>query len=69
MLDKLAEVESRYLELESLMGDPEIATDYERVAELAKERASLQNIVDAYRQYQRGAAELDDARELLQASR
>ena len=68
MLDKLAEVESRYLELESLMGDPAIATDYERVAELAKERASLQNIVDAYRQYRRGAAELDDARELLQAA-
>ena len=68
MLEKLAEVESRYLELESLMGDPEIATDYERVAELAKERSSLQDIVDAYRQYQRGAAELDDARELLQAA-
>ncbi len=68
MLEKLAEVESRFLELESLMGDPEIATDYERVAELAKERASLQDIVDAYRQYQRGAAELDDARELLQAA-
>ena len=68
MLEKLAEVESRYLELESLMGDPAIATDYERVAELAKERASLQNIVDAYRQYRRGAAELDDARELLQAA-
>lgn len=68
MLEKLAEVESRYLELENLMGDPEIATDYERVAELAKERSSLQDIVDAYRQYQRGAAELDDARELLQAA-
>ncbi|MCY3979214.1 MAG: peptide chain release factor 1 [Chloroflexi bacterium] len=68
MLEKLAEVESRYLELEGLMGDPAIATDYERVAELAKERSSLQDIVDAYRQYQRGAAELDDARELLQAA-
>ena len=68
MLEKLAEVESRYLELENLMGDPAIATDYERVAELAKERASLQDIVDAYRQYQRGAAELDDARELLQTA-
>ncbi len=67
MLEKLAEVESRYLELEGLMGDPAIAADYEKVAELAKERASLQDIVDAYRQYLRGAAELDDARELLHA--
>ncbi len=67
MLEKLAEVESRYLELEGLMGDPAIAADYEKVAELAKERASLQDIVDAYRQYQKGAAELEDARELLLA--
>ena len=66
MLEKLAEVESRYHELERLLGDPAIATDYEQVAELAKERASLQDIVDAFRQYQRGAAELDEARELLQ---
>ena len=66
MLEKLAEVESRFHELERLLGDPAIATDYEQVAELAKERASLQDIVDAYRQYQRGAAELDEARELLQ---
>ena len=68
MLEKLAEVESRYLELEGMMGDPAIATDYEKVAELAKERASLQGIVDAYRQYQRGAAELEDARELLKTA-
>ena len=67
MLEKLAEVESRYLELERLMGDPAIAADYEKVAELAKERASLQDIVDAYRQYQRGTSELEDARELLLA--
>ena len=68
MLEKLAEVESRYLELEDLMGDPAIATDYERVAELAKERAGLQDIVDAYRQYRRGTAELEDARDLMQAA-
>ena len=28
MLEKLAEVESRYIELEALMGDPSIAMDY-----------------------------------------
>ena len=66
MLDKLAEVESRYLELEALMGEPAIASDYERVAELAKERASLQAVVDAYRLYKRQSNELAGARELLQ---
>jgi len=68
MLEKLAEVESRYLELEALMGDPAIAADYEKVAELAKERASLRDIVDTFRRYQLQETELDEARELLQAA-
>ena len=68
MLDKLVEVESRYIEIESLMGDPSIATDFEKVAELAKERSSLQAIVDIYRQYQKQARDLDGARELLQSA-
>ena len=68
MLEKLAEVESRYIELEDSMGDPEIAMDFVRVADLARERSSLQEIVDAYRQYQRQAEELEGAKELLLAA-
>ena len=68
MLEKLAEVESRYIELEAMMADPAISADYERVAELAKERAGLQDIVDAYRRFQRQAKELEGARELLAAA-
>ncbi len=68
MLEKLAEVESRYIEIEALMGDPVIAMDFEKVAELAKERSSLQRIVDAYRQYQKQAQDLEGARELSQAA-
>lgn len=64
MLDKLAEVEARYDELEQMMGDPEIAQDYEKVAELAKERSDLQDIVMAYRTYQKQAEELEGARDI-----
>lgn len=65
MLEKLAEVENRYQEIERLMSDPAVATDYERVAELAKERSGLQNVVDAYRSYQKQARELNEAKDLL----
>lgn len=65
MLDKLVEVEIRYEELERMMGDPEVAQDYMRVTELAKERSSLQDIVMAYRDYQRQAQELEEATELM----
>lgn len=64
MLDKLAEVEARYEELEQMMGDPEIAQDYEKVAELAKERSDMQDVVIAYREYQKQAEELEGARDL-----
>ena len=68
MLEKLAQVESRYQKLEGMMGDPQIARDYGKVAELAKERASLHAVVSAYQQYQRQMRELDEAKELLHAS-
>ena len=68
MLEKLAQVESRYQKLEGMMSQPAIARDYEKAAELAKERASLQAVVSAYRQYQKQLQELDEARELLRST-
>ena len=68
MLGKLAEVENRYQEIENLMGDLAIATDYVKVAELAKERSGLQNVVNAFRAYQKQAQELDEAKDLLSSA-
>ena len=68
MLGKLAEVENRFQEIESLMGDLAIATDYVKVAELAKERSGLQNVVNAFRAYQKQAQELDEAKDLLSSA-
>ncbi|HET90397.1 MAG TPA: peptide chain release factor 1 [Chloroflexi bacterium] len=65
MLKKLAKVEARYEELAHLMADPEIAQDYERVAEYAKERADLEDVVTTYRKYQAISHELEDTRTLL----
>lgn len=68
MLDKLVEVEARYEELERMMGDPDVAQDYVKVTELAKERSSLQEIVMAYREYQKQAQELEEATELAHST-
>ncbi len=65
LLDKLAGIEERYKELERLLADPEVAQDYEKVAEYAQERASLQDVVDAYRQYKETIEELEGARVIL----
>lgn len=68
MLDKLAGIAARYTEIEQLMGDPDVAQDYERVAELNKERSDIEPIVLAYRRYQKQLEDLDGARELLRES-
>lgn len=68
MLEKLAGIAARYDEIEQLMGDPEIAADYERVGELNKERTDLQLLVVAYNRYLKQQSDLDGARELLKES-
>ncbi len=63
MLDKLAEVEKRYQELESILVDPSVARrDYAR---LAKERSDLEQIVSTYREWKRATSELEGNKALL----
>ena len=64
MLDKLATIDSRYSELERLMADPEIAVDYSRVQELAREMASLKDVAALSRRYRKATQDADGAREI-----
>ncbi len=66
MLGKLAAIEARFDELDRLLSDPDVLSDYEKIAEYSKERSSLAEIVTAYRQYQREMGELDEARTLVE---
>lgn len=63
--DKLEGVEARFVEIERLMGDPEVAMDYARIAELSKEKSNLEEIVAKYREYKQATRELAEAKELL----
>ncbi len=65
MFDKLAGIEARYHELDRLLSDPDVLSDYEKIAEYSKERSSLTGIVEAYQQYRRDETELDGARAML----
>jgi peptide chain release factor 1 len=66
MLDKLAHVEERYEELNTVLSDPAIATDYVRANAYAQERAELEGVVNSYRRYKQLQEELSDTRSLLQ---
>ena len=65
MLDKIAGVEERYDELNSLL--MVVGMDYQRAAELGMERAELEPLVSKAREYRQALAQVEDARALQDA--
>ena len=61
MEEKLASIEARYNELSIQMGNPDIANDYSRYAELARQENEMQPIVAAYREWLRARKEQAEA--------
>lgn len=68
MLDKFESLEKRYEELNRLMADQEVASDYERLQKIAKERASIEDLVVKYREYKKIDREIDDTRSMLEST-
>ena len=66
MLEKLAGIEERYDELNQLL--MEVGDDYQRAAELGKERAELEEFVLKAREYRDVTSRLEEARSLLAES-
>ena len=66
MLEKMAEVEGRYEELEELLADPALPEDRREYSRVAKEHADLSEVVACYREWRKLAQEVRDNRELLQ---
>ena len=53
MLEKLQAVEDKYMELESLISDPDTIQDIERWQRYSKEHASLTPLVEKFRVYKK----------------
>lgn len=66
VLDKVKELEERFEELERLLADPEVVRDPERLAQLGRERAELEEIVTVYRELKSVDHQLVQAEELLE---
>jgi hypothetical protein len=66
IFDKLTPILHRYQEIEETMARPEVAADFERVRQLAKERASLEELVGIAQQHQKLAQEQDDLKALIE---
>ena len=53
MLDKLQAVEDKYMELESLISDPDVLSDMQKWQRYNKEHAALLPIVEKFREYKK----------------
>jgi peptide chain release factor 1 len=65
MLEKLAGIEERYVEINRLLMD--VGDDYQRAAELGKERADLEQLVRKVQEYRRLQERYDEAIKLKDA--
>ena len=62
---RLEEMEQRFQEVDRLLADPEVATNPQRIQSLARERASIEDLVTTYREFKELGRELDDSRSML----
>ncbi len=65
MFERLKGVEKRFLEIEELLGNPEIIQDRNLYQKYIQEHAELNKIVSGYRNYKHILLELEDSNELL----
>src|SRR5579859_3358551 len=65
MNDKLQEIEQRFERLTADLGNPEVIGDRARFSQVAKERAQLEPLVEAFREHQQAKKQLDETRAAL----
>jgi peptide chain release factor 1 len=64
VLERLAEIEAAFDEVEGQLSDPQIVSDPKRLAELGKRHSDLRHLVDDVRLWRRAGQDLDEARQM-----
>ena len=64
MLDKLQAIEDKYLQLESMISDPDIIADMNKWKKYTREHSKLGEILVKFREYKEVLQGLDDAKEM-----
>jgi peptide chain release factor 1 len=65
MLDKLAKIHQRFIEVSDQIVDPNIIADMKRYVSLNKEYKELQKIEDAYQKYKTLIANIEESKDIL----
>lgn len=65
MLERLDSIERRYVELNELMAQPEVASDFDQLQVLAREHASIEELVTMFRVYKTVIKSLEETQTML----
>ncbi len=65
MLDKLSNIEKKYLELREQSMDPEIISDTKRSIQINKDISAMQHIYDLYQEYKKAHQQKKEAQEMI----
>ncbi len=66
MLDRLEELEKRYIELSDKINDPDIISDNELWRKLMKEHSDITPVIEKYREYKQTMEAIGEAKEMLE---
>lgn len=67
MLDKILQIESKYIELGQILSDPEVIQDYNRFKTLSKQRKAMEETVEVYHAWKDAEQAVEDGHELLKS--
>ena len=65
MLDKIKQIDERYIELGLKLSDPATVNDYEKFKELSKQRKAMEETVNTYTAYKEAQDAIAEAKEML----
>ncbi len=66
MFDKLDAVEERYEELTKIISDPQVISNQAEWQKAMKEHASIEEIVEKYREYKKTKQNMEEAKEMME---
>ncbi len=65
MLDKIVQIEQKYIELGKILSDPNVIADYNKFRDLSKQRKSMEETVELYYAWKKANDAIEDARQLM----
>ena len=65
MLDKIIQIEKKYIELGETLSDPNVIADYNKFRDLSKQRKSMESTVELYYAWKKATDAIEDARQMM----